>query len=171
MAQELPSPSLFKEEAQQLRKGERLGQNTLSLPLFNADGKSMLTGIRGDTPGLTGHALIDEMSPGQKGRYLGMAHHYRTPGTRIRAHPHAGDSPLPQAGPQNNLTTEPSSREGPTGLLGRSDGLGKMMNERPLKDKHLCLLTLRVNFITETPTPATAGAQTSLGGYRECRLV
>ena len=57
------------------------------------------------------------------------------------------------------------------GLLGRSDDLGKTMNERPLKVKHLCLLTLRVNFITELPTPATVGARTSLGGYQECLVV
>ena len=30
---------LFKEKAQQLGKGEGLGQKTLSLPPFNADGK------------------------------------------------------------------------------------------------------------------------------------
>ena len=60
---------------------------------------------------------------------------------------------------------------GPTGLLGRSYGPGKMMNERPSKDKHLCLLTLRVNLTTEPPTPAMVGARTSLGGYRECLLV
>ena len=60
---------------------------------------------------------------------------------------------------------------GPTGLLGRSDGPGKMMNERPPKDKHLYLITLRVNFITEHPTPATAGARTLLGGYQGCLLV
>ena len=53
MGWELPSPSLFKEEAQQLRKGKRLGQKTLFLPLFNTDGKSMPTGIRGDVPELT----------------------------------------------------------------------------------------------------------------------
>ena len=35
------------------------------------------------------------------------------------------------------------------GLLGRSDGPGKTTNERPLRDKHLYLLTLCVNFITE----------------------
>ena len=90
-------PPLFKEEAQQLRKGERLGQKTLSLPLFNVDKKSMLTGIQGD-------------APGQTGRCMGMAHHYRTSSMRIRAHPHAGDSPLPQAGPWNDPTTEPLSR-------------------------------------------------------------
>ena len=60
---------------------------------------------------------------------------------------------------------------GPTGLLGRLDGLGKTTNERPPKDKHLYLLTLRVNFITELPTPGTAGARTSLEGCRECLLV
>ena len=66
---------------------------------------------------------------------------------------------------------EPSPKGDPMGLLGRLDGPGKTMNERPLKDKHLCLLTLRVNFITELPTPATARARTSLGGYRDCLLV
>ena len=75
MGWELPSPSLFKEEAQQLRKGERLGQKTFFLPLFNADGKSMPTGIRGDAPRLMGRALVDETSPGQTGRCLGMARH------------------------------------------------------------------------------------------------
>ena len=110
MGRELPSPSLFKEEVQQLRKDERLGQKTLFLPLFNADGKSMLTGIRGDAPGLTGHTLVDEMSPGQIGCCLGMAHHYHALGARIRAHPHTGDSPLPQAGPWNDPTMEPPSR-------------------------------------------------------------
>ena len=57
------------------------------------------------------------------------------------------------------------------GLLGRSGGPGKTPNEQPLKEKHLCLLTLSVNFITEPPTPATAKAQTLLGGYRGCLFV
>jgi len=55
-----PSLPLFKEEMQQRKKGERLGRKTLSLPLFNADGKSMLMGIRGDMPGPMGCALVDE---------------------------------------------------------------------------------------------------------------
>ena len=93
-----------------------------------------------------------------------MAHHYRTPGTRIRAHPHVGDSPLPQVGPRRTQRWNPC-QGGPMGLL------GKMMNERPPKDKNLCLLTLRVNFITEPPTATTVGAWTSLGGCRECLLV
>ena len=46
-----------------------------------------------------------------------------------------------------------------------------MTNERPLKDKHLCLLTLRVNFITELPTLATTEARTLLGGCRGCLFV
>ena len=75
MGRELPSPSLFKEEGQRLRKGERLGQKTLFLPPFNTDGKSMLTGIRGDAAGLTGHALINETLPGQTERCLGVARH------------------------------------------------------------------------------------------------
>ena len=128
MGWELPSPSLFKEEAQQLRKGERLGRKTLFLPLFNADGKSMLMGIRGDTPKLMGRALVDETSPSQTGRCLGMVHHYRTSGARIRAHPHAGDSPLPQVEPRNDPTIEPPSK-GATGLLGQSNGPGKTTNE------------------------------------------
>ena len=57
------------------------------------------------------------------------------------------------------------------GLLGQSDGPGKTTNERPLKDKHLYLLTLRVNFITELPTPATTEARTLLGGCRGCLFV
>ena len=70
-----PSLPLFKEEIQQQRKGERLGRKTLSLPLFNADGKSMLTGTRGDTSEPAGRALVDETSPGQIGHCLGVAHH------------------------------------------------------------------------------------------------
>ena len=110
VGRELPSPSLFKEEAQQLRKGKRLGRKTLLLPLFNVDGESMLMGIRGDAPGPTGHALDDEMPPSQIGHCLGMAHHYRTLGARVRAHLHAGDSLLPQAGPWNDPMTEPPPR-------------------------------------------------------------
>ena len=106
----------------------------------------------------------------QTRRCLGMAHHYHMPGARIRAHLHVGDSPLPQA--RHGMTQRWNPRpRGPIGLLGRSDGPGKMTNKRPLKDKHLCLLALRVNFIIEPPTLATAGARTSLGGYRECLLV
>ena len=65
MGRELPSPSLFKEEVQQLQKDERLGQKTLFLPLFNADGKSMPTGIRGDAPRPTGRAWTDGTRPGR----------------------------------------------------------------------------------------------------------
>ena len=90
-----PSLPLFKEEAQQLKKGKRLGRKTLSLPLFNAYGKSMLTGIQGDTSGPTGRALLNKTAPGQTRRGLGMAHHYHTLGARIRVYPHAGDSLLP----------------------------------------------------------------------------
>ena len=75
MGRELPSPSLFKEGAQQLRKGERLGQKTLCLPLFNANAKSMLTEIRGDVPKPTGRALVDKTLPGQIERCLGVARH------------------------------------------------------------------------------------------------
>ena len=92
MGRELLSP-LFKDEMQRWEKGERLGRKTLSLPLFNADENCL---------GMVDHyhALIDEMSPGQIGRCLGMAHHYLALGVRIRAHPHVGDSPLPQAIPR-----------------------------------------------------------------------
>jgi len=80
---------LFKEEAQQLEKAERLGRKLSPFPYL------MLMGIRGDTSRLTRHALLNKMVPGQIGCGLGMAHHYRTPGARNKAHPHAGDSPLP----------------------------------------------------------------------------
>ena len=110
MGRELPSPSLFKEEAQQLQKGEKLGWKTLFLPQFNTYGKPMLMGIRGDAPGPMGCALVNETSPSQIGCCLGMAHHYHAPGARIRVHPHVGDSLLPQAGPWNDPTMEPPSR-------------------------------------------------------------
>ena len=54
MGRELLSLPLFKEETQQLKKGERLGRKTLSLPLFNADENSMLMG------NLRGRAWTDE---------------------------------------------------------------------------------------------------------------
>ena len=74
VGRELPSP-LFKEGAQQLRKGERLGQKTLCLPLFNANAKSMLTESRGDAMEPAGRALVDKTSPGQTGCCLGMSRH------------------------------------------------------------------------------------------------
>ena len=170
MGTRTPSLPLFKEETQQLNKGKRLGQKTLSLPLFNVDGKSMLTGIRGDASGPTGRALLNKKVPSQTGHGLGMAHHYRTSGTRNKAHPHTGDSPLPQEGPgrtqQRNLHQGEPNR--PPGSIGQPR---RMPNVRPPKDKHLCLLTLRVNFTTEPLTPATAGARTSLGGCQECPLI
>ena len=57
VGRELPSPSLFKEEVQWLKEGKRFGGKTLCLPLFNAGGKLMPTGIRGDAPESTGRAL------------------------------------------------------------------------------------------------------------------
>ena len=103
-----PSLPLFKEETQQWRKGERLAQKTLSLPLFNADGKSMLTGTQGDAPRPTGRTLVDETPPGQAEHCPGMAHHH-TLSARTGAHPHTSDSLLPQARPRNNPTIEPPS--------------------------------------------------------------
>ena len=45
-----------------------------------------------------GRTLPDGTTPGQTGRGLGMAHHYRTPGVRNKAPPRTG-GPLPsQAG-------------------------------------------------------------------------
>ena len=40
---------LFKEETQQLEKGEGLERKTLSLPLFNADGNSMRRALTNGT--------------------------------------------------------------------------------------------------------------------------
>ena len=167
MGRELASPSLFKEEAHRLRKGERWGRKTLCLPLFNANGKSMLIGTRGDAPGPTGRTLVDETPPGQAECCPGMAHHH-TPSARTGAHPHTGDSPLPQARPWNDPTTEP-----PSGGAQRASWVEWMAQverrtNKPLKDKHLCLLTLCVHFTTEFLTPATVGAWTSLRGCREC---
>ena len=161
---------LFKEETQQLEKGEGLGQKALSLPLFNADGNSMLMGIRGDTSRPIGHTLLNEMGPSQTRWGMGMAHHHCTPGARNKAHLHTGGSSFPQAGPGrtqrwNLHQGEPNGPPGPIGWPKRTP------NEWPLKDKHLCLLTLRVNFTTEPPTPATTGARTSLEGCQECLLI
>ena len=146
-----------------MEKGERLGRKTLSLPLFNVDGNSMLMGIRGDASGLTGRASLNEMALGQTGRGLGMAHHYRTPGARNKAHPHASDSLLPQARPGRTQRWNLHQRE-PNGPPGSIGWIRRTPNERPPKDKHPCLLTLRVNFTIEPPTPAMVGARTSLGG-------
>ena len=44
-----------------------------------------------------GRTLPDGMAPGQTGRGLGMAHHYRTTGTRNKAPPRAGGPPPSQA--------------------------------------------------------------------------
>jgi len=125
---------LFKEETQQLKKGERLGRKTL--PLFNADGNSMLMGVQGDASGPTGHALLNEMVPGQMGHGLGMAHHYHTTGARNKAHPHAGDSPLPLAVPgrtqRRNLHHGETNK--PPGLIRRPR---RTPNEWPPKGKHL----------------------------------
>ena len=55
VGRELPSPSLFKEEALQLRKGERLGQKTLSLPLLECE-------INTDRP-LRGRVRTDRTHP------------------------------------------------------------------------------------------------------------
>ena len=166
MGTRTPSLPLFKEDMQQLKKGERLGRKTLSLPLFNADGNSMLMGIRGDASGPMGCALPDETTPGSTGRGLGMAHHYRTPGMRNKAHPHTCDSSLPQAGPRRTQRRNPHQGE-PNRPPGSIERPRQMLNKWPPKDKNLCLLTLRVNFTTEPSIPATVGARTSLGGRRE----
>ena len=98
-----PLPILFKEEALQLRKGERLGQKTLSLPLLNADMKSTLTESQGDAPGLTGRAPVK-----QDVAWAGPTTTTRR--TRQLKRAHVGNPPLPQAGQQNDLTTEPFPR-------------------------------------------------------------
>ena len=46
----------------------------------------------------------------QTRRCQGMAHHYRAPSAGIKAHTRAGDPPLPQTGPRNDLTMEPLPR-------------------------------------------------------------
>ena len=100
-----------------------------------------------------------------------MAHHYRAPSIGIKAHTCASDPLFPQAQPRNDPTTEPLPRGAQRATRTNQTARAKTMNERPLKDKHLYLLTLRVNFITELLTPTTAGARTSLGDCRECLLV
>ena len=105
----------------------------------------MLTGIRGDTYGLMGHALLNELAPSQMGHGLGMAHHYHALSKRNNAHPHAGDSLLPQAGPKGP-NDETSIKGSLTGLLGRPDGLGerRMSGRRKISTfvYFLCVLML-----------------------------
>ena len=138
-------------------------KNSLPSPLFNAGIKSMLTGTRGDAPEPTRRSLVDETPPDQ----AGMALHH--PRVREPGHTRTRDSPLHRAGPWNDPTMDPPSKGSLAGLLGQSAGPGKTTNgQKPRKDKHLSPLTLRVKSITERPIPATAGARTSLGGFREC---
>ena len=44
-------------------------------PFSYLNAKSMLIDPSGDAPELTGHASVNEASPGQTGYYLGMARH------------------------------------------------------------------------------------------------
>jgi len=56
-----------------------------------------------------------------------------------------------------------------TGWLGHCREMGRSNGSKPPpKDKHSYLLTLRIKFITEPPTPAMVGDRTSLGGWWEC---
>ena len=98
-----PLPSLFKEEALQLRKDERLGRKTLSLPLLNADMKSTLTESRGDAPGLMGRTPVK-----QDVTWVGPT----TTACRTQQlkRAHVGNPLLPQAGQRNDPTTEPFPR-------------------------------------------------------------
>ena len=100
----------------------------------------------------------------------GMAHRYCPPGAGIKAHTRAGEPPLPR---QDHGTTRQRNPYlgGPTSHLGQLDGLDITTNRRPPKDKHPCLPTLRVNFITKLLTPRTTRARTLLGGYQGCLLV
>ena len=100
-----PLPSLFKEEALQLRKDERLGQKTLSLPLLNADMKSTLTEGLGDVPGLIGRAPVK-----QDVAWAGPTTTVRR--TRQLKRAHTGNPLLPQAGQRNDPTMEPFPRGG-----------------------------------------------------------
>ena len=103
VGRELPSPPYLKREALQLRKDERLGRKTLSLPLLNADMKSMLTESRGDTPGLTGRPPVK-----QDVAWEGPTTTTRR--TRQLKRAHTGNPLLPQAGQRNDPTTEPFPR-------------------------------------------------------------
>ena len=71
-----------------------------------------------------GHALPDEMVPGQTGHGLGMAHHYRTPTQETRRNRVQAALRLPRQdleGPNDGA----SIKERPMGLLSRSNGPGK----------------------------------------------
>ena len=113
----------------------------------------------------------DGMRSSQTRRCRGMAHHDHAPSTGIKVHTRAGDPPLPQAEPRNDPTTEPLPRGAQWATRTDQTAQAKTTNQRSLKDKHPCLLTLHVNFITKLPTLAMIGAWTSLGGCRGCLLV
>ena len=159
MGRELPSPPYLKREALQLRKGERLGQKTLSLPLLNADMKSTLTESQGDAPGLTGRPPVK-----QDVAWAGPTTTARR--TRQLKHAQIGNPPLPQVGQRNNSTMETFPRGGPMSHPGRMNGPGKATSQRLLKDKHLWFLAFTLKFTSKLPTPASAGIRISLGGCR-----
>ena len=161
MGRELPSPPYLKREALQLWKDERLGRKTLSLPLLNADMKSMLTESRGDAPRLMGRAPVK-----QDVAWAGPTTTARR--TRQLKHAQIGNPPLPQAGQQNDPTTEPFPRGDPTSHPGQMNGPGKATSQRLLKDKHLWFLVFTLKFTSELPTPASAGIRISLGGCQGC---
>jgi hypothetical protein len=105
----------LKKEAQQLGKARRLGKdevtgakNPLPSPIQCA----------WDTMGCVltdGTPSLDEMAPGQMGRGLRMAHHYRTPGVRNKVPLRAGGPPSSQAGLRKAQMTG--------SLLGETNGL------------------------------------------------
>jgi len=156
---EPPSLSLFKEEDQQIRKGERRDRKTLCLPPYSIQVANQC----GQEPDGTRRDRRDAVQLMRrrltKRAWPTTTHRARGPG-RTRT----SDSPFPQAGPWDDPTMKSPSRGSPAGLTGRSDGPGNTTEKRPLKDKYLCLLTLSNNFFTEPPTPATAWARTLLGG-------
>ena len=58
-----------------------------------------------------------------------------------------------------------------TGRLGHCREMGRSNGSKPpSRDKHPYLLTLHIKFVTQPPTPSTAGDRTSLEGWQESLL-
>ena len=87
------------------KEGQRIrARNSLPSPIqcgWETMGHTLTDGTHTDRQN---DAWSDRTQPSKTGCGLGMAHHYRTPGAKTEASPHAGGSPPPQAGLRKTQT-------------------------------------------------------------------